>query len=311
MSSGNLLFFSVLLLGPLVSVSSSNWIICWVGMELSFLGAIPLMLSDSNFLSMSKESVMKYFCIQALGSGLLMLGGVMVYMDLSVFWVFELVFVSGLFMKLGIFPMHFWVPGVTAGLNWFPMFIMLGWQKIAPFAFLINLVESASWLKSTVLVFGGLSALVGSFIGLNQTSVRAMLGSSSIVHSGWSCLGVVSGGLWTYFSIYCLSFIVLMLLFLLGENLLAGFGILSLSGLPPFIMFAGKWMILKGVFFSNFSYIFAILPIVGALLSLFFYLKFFYSFYLSWGSVGQTSNYVVGSSLIFIILSGVLTMFIF
>jgi len=67
-----------------------------------------------------------------------------------------------------------------------------------------------------------------------------MLGSSSIVHTGWGCIGAVYGGLWTYFFIYCLSFIVLICLFILGEKLLIGFGILRLSGLPPFIIFAGK-----------------------------------------------------------------------
>jgi len=81
MSSGNFLFLAVLILGPLVRISASNWVICWVGLELRFLGAIPLLLSDSRFMSLRKESVIKYFCIQALGRGLLILGGVLYYID--------------------------------------------------------------------------------------------------------------------------------------------------------------------------------------------------------------------------------------
>nr|YP_009378968.1 NADH dehydrogenase subunit 2 [Nembrotha kubaryana]ARI43834.1 NADH dehydrogenase subunit 2 [Nembrotha kubaryana] len=297
-------------MGPLVSLSSSNWLICWVGMELSFLGAIPLMLSDSGFLSMSKESVMKYFCIQALGSGLLLVGGIMYYMSPGNFWLGEFFFMGGLFTKLGVFPMHFWVPGVTAGLNWFPMFVMLAWQKLPPFAFLINLLEGSEWMKTVLLVFGGLSSLFGGLIGINQTSVRAMLGSSSIVHTGWACMGAVSGGLWTYYFIYCVSFFVLVMLFLLSEELIAGFSLLSLSGLPPFISFAGKWVVLKNLLFGDFGYIFLVLPIVGALLSLFFYLKFFYSFYLKWSYLLDPKKYVSSSCLIFVVVSGVFTLFL-
>nr|YP_010373209.1 NADH dehydrogenase subunit 2 [Cadlina olgae]UPI11675.1 NADH dehydrogenase subunit 2 [Cadlina umiushi] len=311
MSSGNLLFLVVLVLGPLVSISSSNWVVCWVGLELSFLGAVPLLLSDSSFMSLSKESVVKYFCIQALGSGFLMLGGVLFFMDPSFHWVSDFILVLSLFMKLGVFPMHFWVPSVTVGLNWMPMFILLGWQKIPPFALLMNIVENSYWMHSILLIFGGISAVVGSIIGLNQTSFRAMLGSSSIAHTGWGCIGAVFGNLWIYFSIYCVSFGVLMLFCLTGENLMISFGVLGLSGLPPFMMFIGKWSILKSVLFSNTSFLFLILPLSGALLSLFFYLKFFYSFYLSSLSQAMNTKYSLFYSLVLFSLSGTLFILLF
>nr|YP_010373196.1 NADH dehydrogenase subunit 2 [Cadlina koreana]UPI11662.1 NADH dehydrogenase subunit 2 [Cadlina koreana] len=311
MSSGNLLFLMGRILGPLVSISSSNWVICWVGLELSFLGAIPLLLSDSSFMSLSKESVVKYFCIQALGSGFLMLGGVLFFMGLSSYWVSDSILVLSLFMKLGVFPMHFWVPSVTAGLNWMPMFILLGWQKIPPFALLINILENSYWMHSILLVFGGISAMAGAITGLNQTSFRAMLGSSSITHTGWGCIGAVFGNLWVYFSLYCVSFGVLMMFCLMSENLMVSFGILGLSGLPPFMMFIGKWSILKSIIFSNISFLFLILPLSGALLSLFFYLKFFYSFYLSSISSTMNTKYSVFCSLILFSLSGVLFILLF
>nr|YP_010373170.1 NADH dehydrogenase subunit 2 [Aldisa cooperi]UPI11635.1 NADH dehydrogenase subunit 2 [Aldisa cooperi] len=310
MSSGNLLFLLVLVLGPVVSISSSNWIICWVGLELSFLGAIPLLLSDSSFMSLSKESVIKYFCIQALGSGLLMLAGMLFYMDSGSYMMFDVILLLSLFMKLGVFPMHFWVPSVTGGLNWIPMFILLGWQKVPPFALLVNVVENSYWMSEILLVFGGISALVGSVIGLNQTCLRAMLGSSSIAHTGWSCIGVVFGNLWTYFSIYCFSFMVLMLFCLMGEEFMIGLGILGLSGLPPFVMFIGKWSILKSALASSASYLYLVFPLLGALFSLFFYLKFFYSFYLSCSFDNLKTKYSLVCSLFLLSISGVLFMFV-
>jgi len=311
MSSGNLLFLLVLILGPVVRISSPNWVICWVGLELRFLGAIPLLLSDTNYISLRKESVIKYFCIQALGRGILMLGGIIYYINPGIFWISEFLFLFSLFVKLGVFPIHFWVPGVTVGLNWVPIFILLGWQKIAPFAFIINILERRRWCRRVVLLSGGLRALIGSIIGLNQTSIRAILGSSSIVHTGWGCIGSVFGSLWTYFSIYCLSFFILVILFILGQNTLVGFGILRLRGLPPFIIFSGKWIVLKRVLFRGSRVIFLILPIVGALFRLFFYLKFFYSFYLRSRLEVKNNKFIGFSSFAFITLTGVLLVFSF
>lgn len=307
MSSGNLLFFLVLLLGPLVSLSSTNWVICWVGIELRFLGAIPLMLADGTFHSLRKESVLKYFCIQALGSGLLMFGGVLLYIDPLASYFSNLVFVLRLFVKLGIFPIHFWVPSVTAGLNWVPMFVLLAWQKIPPFAFLINVLENNQWISSIVLLFGGLTALAGALIGLNQTSIRAILGRSSIAHTGWGCIGAVAGGLWTYFLIYCLRFAILMAFCLVDESFIIGIGVLRLRGLPPFAIFIGKWTILKRILVRDSGYLFLVLPILRALLSLFFYLKFFYSFYLrSKLSEELEPKYLVTRSILFVGITGVL-----
>lgn len=305
MSSGNFLFFSLLLLGPLVRVSSSNWVMCWVGLELSFLGVIPLLLADSGFLSLRKESVIKYFCIQTAGRGLLILGGVLFYMVPEVSEASNFVFVCSLLIKLGVFPIHFWVPGVASGLNWFPLFLLLGWQKIPPFAFLVNILENRDLLRSIILVLGGIRALIGAFIGLNQTSFRVVLGSSSIAHTGWGCIGSVFGGLWVYFSIYCFSFGILILFCYLEADFIVRLGILSLRGLPPFLMFVGKWVVLKRAFYRSFSFLFLAAPIVRSFLSLFFYLNFFYSFYLRSRSCFQRSSYNFLVSLVFVRLVGV------
>jgi len=305
MSSGNFLFTILLLLGPLVRVSSSNWVICWVGLELSFLGVIPLLLRDRSFLSLRKESVIKYFCIQALGSGLLILGGVLFYIIPEVSEFSDLLFVRSLFIKLGVFPIHFWVPRVTSGLNWFPLFLLLGWQKIPPFIFLVNISENSHWLGRVITILGGVRAMVGAIIGLNQTSFRAILGGSSIVHTGWGCIGSVFGGLWFYFTVYCLSFGILMLFCSLEEHFITSLRILSLRGLPPSLIFIGKWRILKRVFYRESSSLFLILPIARALLRLFFYLKFFYSFYLRSRLDSRNLNYRVWGCLSFVRLIGV------
>nr|YP_010853521.1 NADH dehydrogenase subunit 2 [Tritoniopsis elegans]WGM82647.1 NADH dehydrogenase subunit 2 [Tritoniopsis elegans] len=281
MSSGNFLFCLLMLLGPMVAVSSSNWLVCWVGVELSFLGLMPLLISENSFFSLSKESSMKYFCVQAMGSGLLFCGGLLMFMlPLNLGILPECIFAFSLVVKLGIFPLHFWVPSVVSGLGWLPMLLMLTWQKLPPFLFMINLLENCCWLGELMLILGGLSAVVGATIGLNQTKLAPMLGASSITHSGWVLIGVVYGSLWVYFLIYCFSFLVLICFLLWEESLFSGLSVLSLSGLPPFVMFLGKWSVLKSALGMSYSYWFLVLPLIGSIMSLFFYLKFFYSFYL-------------------------------
>lgn len=91
-----------------------------MGVELSFLGLIPLLVSERNDSPiLRRESTLKYFCIQAAGRGLLIVGGVInfiipIYLGgLSS----RLIFLCGLRLKLGIFPFHFWVPGVVSGVG--------------------------------------------------------------------------------------------------------------------------------------------------------------------------------------------------
>nr|YP_007475227.1 NADH dehydrogenase subunit 2 [Placida sp. 1 NY-2013]AGC56267.1 NADH dehydrogenase subunit 2 [Placida sp. 1 NY-2013] len=292
MSSANLLFLSLLLSGPLVSVSSSNWIVCWGGVELSFLGLIPLLFLSNKYISLTKESAMKYFCIQALGSAILFYGGLMTFSCVSE-ELTSLLLVFSIFVKLGVFPMHFWVPSVVAGLDWVPLYLILTIQKIAPFAFMSLVITNISdSMSSIILILGGMTSVVGAFIGNNQTDLRAMLGASSIAHSGWLVLGVMTGYFWGYFSIYCLSlFFAFYFLSFPTSSSEAGMGILSLSGLPPFFMFLGKWGILKMSVESLVPMWLMSLFLLGAVISLGFYLKFSYSFVLnSNGSIWFTSN---------------------
>nr|WBV77009.1 NADH dehydrogenase subunit 2 [Phestilla sp. CUS-2023] len=282
MSSGNFLFLFLMALGPILSISSSNWLICWVGIEVTFLGLIPLLVSsESSFFSLSKESSMKYFCIQALGSGLLLFSGIINFMLSSEITLFSLiVFLVSLMIKLGVFPAHFWVPSVVSGLSIFSMFLVLTWQKIVPFFLLINFLDVYREFHQIILMLGGMSAIVGALIGLNQTQIGPMLGASSITHGGWLLLGSVYGSLWIYFLIYCFNFLILVYFLWMKDSMVSGMMILSLSGLPPFIMFIGKWSILSIALMEGAGFWYLIFPILGSVMSLFFYLKFFYSFYL-------------------------------
>ena len=68
-------------------------------MELSTIAALPLMFS-SRF---SAESVIKYFCVQALASSFLLLFGLVYFSWADIYWGV----LRALVLKLGMFPGHF------------------------------------------------------------------------------------------------------------------------------------------------------------------------------------------------------------
>lgn len=88
---------------------------CWAGVELRFLGLIPLIFSNNKYISLTKESRIKYFCIQAVGRALLFYGGLTSFSLMGN--VVVIIFLVSLFIKLGVFPIHFWVPRVVSGLD--------------------------------------------------------------------------------------------------------------------------------------------------------------------------------------------------
>ena len=65
-----LLFISTVILSSLISISSSNWIYIWIGLEINLLSFIPLMISSGS--EVEVESSLKYFLVQALGSSLIL-----------------------------------------------------------------------------------------------------------------------------------------------------------------------------------------------------------------------------------------------
>jgi len=129
---------------------------------------------------------------------------------------------------------------VVAGLKWYPILMILTWQKVAPFIFIINLVERVPSLRRLVFTLGGLRAIVGALIGLNQTKLAPMLGASSITHRGWVSIGAVCGGFWIYFLIYIGSLLLLIVALRRQRVFIAGLLTLALRGLPPFVIFIGK-----------------------------------------------------------------------
>nr|YP_010472551.1 NADH dehydrogenase subunit 2 [Erronea errones]YP_010713640.1 NADH dehydrogenase subunit 2 [Erronea caurica]UVG40736.1 NADH dehydrogenase subunit 2 [Erronea errones]WDA98772.1 NADH dehydrogenase subunit 2 [Erronea caurica] len=302
------MFFSVMGIGTLFSISSLHWLGIWAGLEINLIGFLPILVYQK---SMSEsESAVKYFVVQALGSSLLIFGSLNLY-SLSFTWemlipgntsstISLFILIMGLFVKLGLFPFHFWLPSVMAGLPWLSCLLLATWQKLAPLCLSMSLFQfsfSYGLLLLICLISAG-SSLIGGIGGVNQTQVRALLAYSSIGHLGWIMFGLMHSE-WVmkiYFMIYVfISFCLFMSLWYSDSGMMKNLDsiksvglnqtsvmlmLLSLGGLPPLLGFISKWLVMV-ISINNYMWSFVFLLILGSLMSLFYYLGLFFSLFLN------------------------------
>nr|AXA45365.1 NADH dehydrogenase subunit 2 [Mitromorpha fischeri] len=297
------LFLCMMSLGTLLSVSSVHWLGIWAGLEINLIGFLPMLIYQKSV--SESESAVKYFMIQALGSSFLMLGSLS-FFNLSFSWEMgnelmmetfgPFILFSGLFMKLGVFPFHYWLPSVMAGLPWFTCLLLATWQKLAPIFLLLCLFEVSQSKVLVVMVLGVSvgSSLIGGIGGMNQTQIRPLLAYSSIGHLGWMSFTLTQSE-WTlkvYFVIYIFVSIFLFLsLWMSNPKEMKNINnmnvmmvpyfcvmilLLSLGGLPPLLGFIPKWLVISAGVENSWLLIILFL-IVGSLMSLFYYLSLFFS----------------------------------
>nr|YP_008080654.1 NADH dehydrogenase subunit 2 [Mecopoda niponensis]AFK15632.1 NADH dehydrogenase subunit 2 [Mecopoda niponensis] len=304
-----LLFLFTLLSGTLITISSNSWFGAWMGLEINLLSFIPLMTNSKNILS--TEASLKYFLIQALASAILLFAIILMYLlNNSYFLLFNqftlsTLISSSLLLKMGAAPFHFWFPGTMEGLNWFNCLILMTWQKIAPLM-LLSYILTMSFFMMLVIIS---SVVIGSLGGLNQTSLRKLMAYSSINHLGWMISAMMNGeNLWLlYFLIYSFLNTSIILLFntlqifhinqsflMMNTNMMLKsslfFLLLSLGGLPPFLGFLPKWLVIQSLVNSNQLFI-IITMVIMTLITLFFYLRLtFSSFLLSYTEIKWNQN---------------------
>nr|AET13030.1 NADH dehydrogenase subunit 2 [Bittacomorphella fenderiana] len=289
-NSSNFLFLFTLMGGTLITVSSTSWLGVWMGLEINLLSFIPLMINMNNLLS--TESSLKYFLTQALASAILLFMIIfsMIYNNMSSNILeksfFNIIISSTFLLKMGAAPFHFWFPEVMEGLNWFNNFILMTWQKIAPLMLISYCIEY-KFIFMIIII----SILIGSLSGLNQTSLRKIMAFSSINHLGWMLGGMLFNEiLWLiYFCFYSiLSYTVIMLFNLFKLNFINQIfslttinpvikfsmflSLLSLGGLPPFLGFMPKWLIIQAL--SSINQLFLLtLMVTLTLITLFYYIR--------------------------------------
>nr|YP_010021185.1 NADH dehydrogenase subunit 2 [Spodoptera littoralis]QHB74387.1 NADH dehydrogenase subunit 2 [Spodoptera littoralis]QOK36230.1 NADH dehydrogenase subunit 2 [Spodoptera littoralis]QTZ20371.1 NADH dehydrogenase subunit 2 [Spodoptera littoralis]CAB4244820.1 unnamed protein product [Spodoptera littoralis] len=289
-NSNKMFFLFILFFSTLISISSNSWFGCWIGLEINLLSFIPLISNSNNLFS--TEASLKYFLTQSIAS-LNFLFSILI--KLSLMKNFEMnnflaiMMNSSMLMKMGSVPFHFWFPNIIEGLSWLNSFILMTWQKITPLILMSYYMNN--YFINIIIIF---NIIIGAIGGLNQTSLRKLMAFSSINNLGWMIMSIsISETLWIFYfmmysfmiSIMCFFFYILNMYFinqlfinnmnfLIKINILINF--LSLGGLPPFIGFFPKWIIINFLINNN-MYLMTFIFVMMSLIMLFFYIRISYS----------------------------------
>uniref|UniRef100_UPI0030FF23C5 NADH dehydrogenase subunit 2 n=1 Tax=Carterocephalus argyrostigma TaxID=1663110 RepID=UPI0030FF23C5 len=289
-NSNKMFFFFILIFSTLISISANSWMGCWIGLEINLLSFIPLINNCNNLLS--SEASLKYFLVQSIASINFLFSILLKMILLKNFemnFLLSILINSSMMMKMGSAPFHFWFPNIIEGMSWLNCFILMTWQKITPMILLSYYLN-----KNFLMLIMMMNTIIGAIGGINQTSLRKLMSFSSINNLGWMMASImISENLWIlYFTMYsflisimCFMFYILNVyfinqLFMFNINFLIKFlvliNFLSLGGLPPFLGFFPKWMIINFLI-SQYMYITTFIFIMMSLITLFFYIRITYS----------------------------------
>nr|QWV62180.1 NADH dehydrogenase subunit 2 [Paragalaxias mesotes] len=292
------ILLSSLGLGTALTFASSHWLLAWMGLEINTLAIIPLMTQNHH--PRAVEATTKYFLTQATAAAMILFASTTNAWMTGEWNIHQLshpiaatTAFMALALKVGLAPVHFWLPEVIQGLDLSTGLLLSTWQKLAPFALIVQIAPFA--YSAILTTLGIMSTLVGGWGGLNQTQLRKILAYSSIAHLGWMILvlqfapSLTLLALMTYILMTASAFLTFKTT--RSNNIatlattwakapalvsLASLVLLSLGGLPPLTGFMPKWLILQELSKQGLPMI-ATIAALTALLSLYFYLRLCYA----------------------------------
>nr|ABC72173.1 NADH dehydrogenase subunit 2 [Lythrurus snelsoni] len=285
-------------LGTTLTFASSHWLLAWMGLEVNTLAIVPLMAQHHH--PRAVEATTKYFLTQATAAAVILFASTTNAWTTGTWDMTNMsdpiataMILAALALKIGLAPMHFWMPEVLQGLDLLTGLILSTWQKLAPLALIIQTAQAFDPLLLTAL--GLTSTLVGGWGGLNQTQLRKILAYSSIAHMGWMIVVLQYApqltllALLMYILMTSAAFLTLKLSYATKVGTLAttwsksplltataALVLLSLGGLPPLTGFMPKWLILQELAKQGLP-LTATIMALAALISLYFYLRLCYA----------------------------------
>ncbi len=349
------------IVGMLILVSAVDLLIIFIGLELMSL-SLYLMIAMSHEQKVSKEAAIKYFVLGSFASAIFLYGisfifgtaGTVNLLDLmensaslmatNKLFLFGVTFVVvGFCFKVSIAPFHAWTPDVYQGAPTPLTSFMATAVKTASFAAFLrviatkpllgsqNLFDVLQWLAVITMTVGNIAALV-------QSNVKRTLAYSSISHSGYLLVGLITAGISQnsafgagsvifYLLGYALmttgAFAIVSLLeknensVIQIENL-AGLAkrqpllafcftvfLLSLAGLPPTLGFFGKLYLFSAAVNEGLVWL-ALWGVLNSVLSIYYYLRPIVMMYMREGDSDIADDHSYATVIMIVIAAGLI-----
>jgi len=223
----------------------------WILLEINFVAFVGLLGAREN--SCQKSSALNYFLIQALGRSLIIIS--LIFLITRVESLFKPLFFFAILLKLGGAPFHNWYLKLVQKISWPFIWVLSCWQKVVP----LLLISST---RSTYLKLASmLSLVVGGARAISQISLKKLFALSSIFTLGWILASILANfHLWVIFLFcYALNLAAILtcsalffakstqlsLTYYRALSTLLFFSfILIMSGIPPFLGFFLKLIVL-------------------------------------------------------------------
>ena len=249
----------------------------WLMLELNFICFVRLLRQE--FRVANRNGNLYYFLIQRLGRVFILLR-ILIFLIWNI-KLFSLIFFSAILLKLGSAPFQFWYLKLIQKISWKNIWLLSVWQKFIP---LILLKFSSSVI---LILFGVINVLTRRLSSVKQKKIKKILGLSSLFSLGWVISVIVLSEIWLWFILgYGLVLINLILSLISTQllsvenlesslrnpiNLLVFFlNLLIVRGIPPFIVFYLKILILS--LLIEFSFFIVLIYLVISVFIIYIYL---------------------------------------
>lgn len=315
-------------LGMLILVSAADLLMIFIGLETMSL-SLYLMIGMSHEEKLAKEAALKYFVLGGFASAIFLYGTAFIFgstgstniidffenakslVVTSRLFLFGITFVIiGFCFKVSIAPFHAWTPDVYQGAPTPLTGFMATAVKTVSFAAFLRIIATRS-LEGSQNLFDVLqwlaviTMLVGNTAAILQNNLKRMVAYSSVAHSGYILVGLITAGVSEAGSFgasgvifYLISYAFMTLgafaIISMMENSensivnvddLAGLArkrpvlalcftifLLSLAGIPPTVGFFGKFYLFNAAIGEGLLWL-AVWGMLSSVIGVYYYLR--------------------------------------